>query len=117
MAIAAFSRHAGCISAVVTNELIYSFMIGQVDSTLNTDRNPSAFRTLNVWREASSVLEKNYLLLIAKSVIHRLKQFRSKMRNHKFFPVGFPGIGKYDRRKFCLLYTSPSPRDRTRSRM
>ena len=25
--------------------------------------------------------------------------------------------GKYPSNKFCLLYTSPSPRDRTRSRM
>ena len=25
--------------------------------------------------------------------------------------------GTYDHRKVCLLYTSPSPRDRTRSRM
>ena len=100
MAIAAFSRHAGCISAVVADELIYSLVIGQVDSTLNTHRNPSAFRTLNVGREASSVLEKNYLLLLARALSIACKQFRRKMRNHKFFPVGFPGIGKYYCRKF-----------------
>ena len=32
--------------------------------------------------------------------------------------VAVPQYGAYTKRaKFCLLYTSPSPRDRTRSRM
>ena len=33
------------------------------------------------------------------------------------FAAGFGGGPPYDASKVCLLYTSPSPRDRTRSRM
>ena len=45
---------------------------------------------------------------------------RSDMRNYGPFSKGanyFGGPSKYVKSKTCLLYTSPSPRDRTRSRM
>ena len=34
-----------------------------------------------------------------------------------FAPITIPMIAKFAKKHNCLLYTSPSPRDRTRSRM
>ena len=34
-----------------------------------------------------------------------------------YFPIAHEGGGNMDKVRVCLLYTSPSPRDRTRSRM
>ena len=42
------------------------------------------------------------------------KEFREGLRQ---FDLKFEGRGKHIRKAHCLLYTSPSPRDRTRSRM
>ena len=42
----------------------------------------------------------------------RVRGYRSAQQNVAFF-----GLGNIDKIDTCLLYTSPSPRDRTRSRM
>ena len=37
--------------------------------------------------------------------------------SNDYFPPEVPALPSFKLHKFCLLYTSPSPRDRTRSRM
>ena len=57
-----------------------------------------------------------------ESIISNLKIFvqasnlRDDALDHTLFH-GPPGLGKTTLAHICLLYTSPSPRDRTRSRM
>ena len=44
-----------------------------------------------------------------------IEKARSMMVNVQVLTLG--GVIKYDQNDLCLLYTSPSPRDRTRYRM
>ena len=53
--------------------------------------------------------QKGYLVTTAQNAHEALKQVREQSFDVVFTDIKMPGI--------CLLYTSPSPRDRTRSRM
>ena len=73
-------------------------------------------KTIEVWQKA----DWRYLLLGLVFIFNDL--FLGGLRNHIFIREFVPGISqlvsiKANLANICLLYTSPSPRDRTRSRM
>ena len=77
-------------------------------------------------------MKRGYTAMEYKSTVRKLRLVRPDISLSSDFIVGFPGESDEDFTKlmtliddigfdnsfsFCLLYTSPSPRDRTRSRM
>eukprot|EP00656_Telonema_subtile_P056143 TRINITY_DN8907_c0_g5_i3.p2 TRINITY_DN8907_c0_g5~~TRINITY_DN8907_c0_g5_i3.p2 ORF type:complete len:105 (+),score=5.27 TRINITY_DN8907_c0_g5_i3:130-444(+) len=61
---------------------------------------------------ASSICQRPFHLLLS-AVLSRVKLLPSRAHLHDSRSIGFPVLCV----DTCLLYTSPSPRDRTRSRM
>ena len=55
-------------------------------------------------------------LIISKNQIHFSKKYESKMQKITILPQN-EFTRRFGNDNTCLLYTSPSPRDRTRSRM
>ena len=52
-----------------------------------------------------------------KAVEYALEQFGEKNNKPMYALIAFTNGKSFGSYKICLLYTSPSPRDRTRSRM
>ena len=69
-------------------------------------------------------LENKSLEKTMDEIGKELEKTKSKIINHRVwgkkrlaYPIERQKYGSYILIQFCLLYTSPSPRDRTRSRM
>ena len=62
-------------------------------------------------------LDHNRDLRLASLNVERARALYGIQRAELFPSVDAAGSGSKERRSACLLYTSPSPRDRTRSRM
>ena len=109
----------------VTKDRIYQILVSIRGSQRITDQNPEdKYQALERFgKDITELARKGKLdpVIGRDDEIRRVVQVLSRRTKNNPVLIGDPGVGKTaiveGLANSCLLYTSPSPRDRTRSRM
>ena len=72
---------------------------------------------LHQWNELRKLLWSKNCIITPGGFVHNIQQVSIKLNNDNFAGWAQNDLPEFIYFMICLLYTSPSPRDRTRSRM
>ena len=78
----ALARHRGSIAAIMAAQHVLALMVDEAHVTVDALRHMVAVVALNTQREATSVLEQDGLIMLLKSLFHRIEQGAAKVSLH-----------------------------------
>ena len=90
---------------------------GELVDAVAIDRDESAFKRHSLTLLVAALASGVFAGLRGSVFTVQMARLNSRLRRRLFDTILAQDVGFFDKNKTCLLYTSPSPRDRQKSRM